>query len=202
MWQLNKQTQLPYLRPEQYALLTKDLREVNARLRGDNERLATEVSQQQTTIAEQNLTLANQQQQISQQTATISQQQTTIGQQNDQITALQTTIAQLQSQGRFPTNITKITQDQTITPGCLVVCSFPAGAGSSTYIAQYTVQGNSQYLYAYPGQGAVTAMLIYALDRTLYMVSNNDTQTQSVANVNYCRIDYNATTNNTILAFT
>lgn len=202
MWQLNTQMQMPFLRPEQYALLTKDLKEANDRLRNDNETLASEVSQQQTTIAEQNLTLVSQQQQISQQTAQINQQASTIGQQNAQIAALQTTITQLQSQGKFPTNITKITQDKTITPGCFVVCSFPGGAGSSVYIAQYTIEGSSQYLYAQVGTGAVTAVLIYAPDRTLYFITNNDTQAQSVANVNYCRIDYNATTNNSIITFT
>lgn len=208
-WQVNWQTHLPYLRPDQYKLLTKDLRQDNEKLKDDLEFLGTELEARQAEIdaKQQEITRLTQQtvaqaNTINQQTTQIQNQANTIGQQNQQITALQTTVAQLQAQGSFPATMTKITQDTTLNPGTLVVMSFPGGASNSTSLFTFTVDGDTSYRYGNPTQGAVTAIAIYQPNRNLFFITDRDDAPFYVQNCNYLRLDYNGTYNNRILTFT
>lgn len=208
-WQANTQTYLPYLRPEQLRLLTKDIRADNQRLNERIEELRTEldsageeIADKQQQITTLNQQVVNQSNTIAQQNTQIQNQANTIGQQNQQISALQTTVTQLQAQGRFPLLITKLTTDTTITPGTIVVMSFPGGASQTANLFTYTIDGDTTYRYGNPAQGAVTAILVYQPSRSLYFLTDRDSGISTVDNCNYLRIDYNATYNNSILSFT
>lgn len=123
----------------------------------------------------------------------------TITQQTQQITALQTRITELETQGSWPSNYAIITQDRTFTTSTILWFSFNGGYGGD-YIATYTRETEPSYGYVQIPAQSESAIILFNSRANGFSLFVDGQYVQDITDVITITAEYNATSNNRILA--